>query len=240
MASHSNQQEEQRVFVIRHGERIDHVDYSWVGKSDRPYDPPLTEQGVREAKDAGCMLKERSTLELQTCLLSSLSSSNTLAWGPIYFQDIVINTVISSPFLRCLQTAQHICDGLQLPGIMTCNGIVDVLTPSFGILQQPVVPADNIAELGIKVLTFHQEPIPTFPEYFRDGMKRYSAEINKLADEHWPKNIVIVTHMFCVTQAIALTGDQVSFTDYCGYVEMSRSSKQKYDWKKVKTFGIEE
>ena len=69
---------------------------------------------------------------------------------------------------------------------------------------------------------------------------RYSAEINKLADEHWPKNIVIVTHMFCVTQAIALTGDQVSFTDYCGYVEMSRSSKQKYDWKKVKTFGIEE
>ncbi len=68
---------------------------------------------------------------------------------------------------------------------------------------------------------------------------RYNAEINRLADEHWPKNIVIVTHMFCVTQAIALTGDQVSFTDYCGYVEMSRSSKQKYDWKKVKTFGIE-
>ncbi len=68
MASHSNQQEEQRVFVIRHGERIDHVDYSWVGKSDRPYDPPLTEQGVREAKDAGCMLKERvSKLYLASC-----------------------------------------------------------------------------------------------------------------------------------------------------------------------------
>ena len=55
----AGQQEEQRVFVIRHGERIDHVDYSWVGKSDRPYDPPLTEQGVREAKDTGHMLKGR-------------------------------------------------------------------------------------------------------------------------------------------------------------------------------------
>ncbi len=85
---------------------------------------------------------------------------------------MIINTVISSPFLRCLQTAQHICDALQLSGMSTCNGIVDVLSPSFGINQQPEVPADNIAELGIKILTFHQEPIPTFPEYFRDGIKR--------------------------------------------------------------------
>ncbi len=81
--------------------------------------------------------------------------------------------MVSSPFLRCLQTAQHICDALKLPGMSTCNGMVDVLTPNFGIYQQPVVPAEDIAELGIKVLVHHQDPLPTYPERFKDAMERY-------------------------------------------------------------------
>ncbi len=95
-------------------------------------------------------------------------------------QDIHI--VVSSPFLRCLQTAQHICDGLELPGMTTCNGIVDVLAPSFRIYQQPVVPAEGIADLGIKVLFYHQEPLPTFPERFKEAMKRYLFSITRCND----------------------------------------------------------
>ena len=39
----------QRMFIIRHGERLDKVDYEWVRRAERPYDPPLTEDGVRES-----------------------------------------------------------------------------------------------------------------------------------------------------------------------------------------------
>ena len=66
-------------------------------------------------------------------------------------------------------------------------------------------------------------------------MSRFTAEFTKLADEHWPKNIVIVTHGYGVCQAVAMTKGQEYFRDvwveYCGYVEMSRTSKDKYDWK---------
>lgn len=47
----------QVVIVIRHGERIDNVDYDWVIRSKRPYDPPLTEVGVKQAWEVGSAFK---------------------------------------------------------------------------------------------------------------------------------------------------------------------------------------
>ena len=49
----------QSVFVVRHGEREDHVDSDWVHKSRRPaYDPALTDKGQRQAQEVGAKLKE--------------------------------------------------------------------------------------------------------------------------------------------------------------------------------------
>ena len=42
----------QRLFIIRHGERLDNVDYSWTNTAKRPYDPPLTAHGTEEAATA--------------------------------------------------------------------------------------------------------------------------------------------------------------------------------------------
>ncbi len=47
----------QVVIVIRHGERIDNVEYDWVIRSKRPYDPPLTEVGVKQAREVGSAFK---------------------------------------------------------------------------------------------------------------------------------------------------------------------------------------
>ena len=49
----------QRIFVIRHGERLDNIDYEWVRRAERPYDPPLTEDGIREAIEAGKVFKDK-------------------------------------------------------------------------------------------------------------------------------------------------------------------------------------
>lgn len=53
MASSDSGQDLQRIIVIRHGERLDCVDDSWGDTTDRPYDPPLTEKGVEQARETG-------------------------------------------------------------------------------------------------------------------------------------------------------------------------------------------
>ena len=115
-----------------------------------------------------------------------------------------VQCVVSSPFLRCLQTAQQICSSLQLPGLTTCNGIVDVLSSHCGIHEQPLVPADNIADYGIKVLTWHHEPIPKYPERTRDGLKRYrtSQDIYQTL-----KRILLLMLTTCICIYVGFTSD---------------------------------
>ena len=40
------------VIVMRHGQRQDAVDPSWVGNALRPWDPPLTQLGKEQAARA--------------------------------------------------------------------------------------------------------------------------------------------------------------------------------------------
>ena len=39
----------QRVYVMRHGERLDSIDRQWVKRAVRPYDTPLSRHGEQEA-----------------------------------------------------------------------------------------------------------------------------------------------------------------------------------------------
>ena len=39
----------QRVYVMRHGERLDSIDRQWVKRAARPYDTPLSRHGEHEA-----------------------------------------------------------------------------------------------------------------------------------------------------------------------------------------------
>ena len=68
----TGQRTRQRLFIVRHGERLDNVDYSWVDTAERPYDPPITQTGVAEAKSAG----ERFTGKVVT-----VSLDNLWIWG---------------------------------------------------------------------------------------------------------------------------------------------------------------
>ena len=112
------------------------------------------------------------TMSFVCTLIRTLKHTHTHTHTHSHTHTQDISCIISSPFLRCLQTAQKICNSLELPGLTTCNGIVDVLSSHCGIHEQPIVPADNIADSGINVLVFHHEAIPKFPEQTRDGLKR--------------------------------------------------------------------
>ena len=65
----------QTVFVIRHGERIDHVDPHWVQKNERYYDPPLTKLGEGQAKEAGKVLKGKEKVSIIILISCSCSAS---------------------------------------------------------------------------------------------------------------------------------------------------------------------
>ncbi|TPX69343.1 hypothetical protein SpCBS45565_g02587 [Spizellomyces sp. 'palustris'] len=81
---------ERVVYVVRHGERIDQIDPSWVNTAPEPHDPPLTKLGVAQAQRTGEYIAEdRQRNGYNTAL-----------------------TVLSSPFYRTLQTAEGIIHGV--------------------------------------------------------------------------------------------------------------------------------
>lgn len=64
---------------MRHGDRIDNFDPSWVSTAPRPWDPPLVQAGKVRAFQTGNRLRQGVGFS--------------------------INRVFVSPFLRCVQTA---------------------------------------------------------------------------------------------------------------------------------------
>ena len=63
----------------------DCADSTWADTAERPYDPPLTAKGEEAALQVGRDLRNAG-----------------------------IDFVVSSPFLRCLQTAMKVCEGLEM------------------------------------------------------------------------------------------------------------------------------
>eukprot|EP00798_Chlamydomonas_sp_ICE-L_P026951 gene26951-34977_t len=74
------------LIVIRHGRRLDDDQPNWQATAKRPWDVPLAELGREQAAKAGQALREL---------------------------DIAV--VVTSPYLRCLQTSAAIVKELDLP-----------------------------------------------------------------------------------------------------------------------------
>ena len=84
----------------------------------------------------------------------------------------------------------------------------------------------------LNVLTFDPTPLPACPETVESMYVRYKETVNKLSDDHWPINMLFVSHEICVREA-AKWGeweDEVEVT-YCGHVELERNEKNLYDWR---------
>jgi Histidine phosphatase superfamily (branch 1) len=69
------------LLYMRHGERQDMADSNWVNTAPRPWDPPLSSFGLKQAAQRGCDLLD---------------------------SGIAITAVVSSPFTRCIQTAVEV------------------------------------------------------------------------------------------------------------------------------------
>ncbi|KAA3471236.1 Phosphoglycerate mutase family protein [Gossypium australe] len=76
----------QNVVVMRHGDRKDNFDPTWIKTAERPWDPPLVDNGMARAFRTGRTF--RTILPFQ------------------------IHRVFVSPFIRCVQTASEVVAAL--------------------------------------------------------------------------------------------------------------------------------
>eukprot|EP00483_Globobulimina_turgida_P012487 UN12510 len=86
------------LFVVRHGERADIAIRGWTDTAERPHDPPLTETGKEQAQKTGHEILRQLLNEDAIGSLAKLEEKE---------REVI---VLTSPFLRCVETAKEIVD----------------------------------------------------------------------------------------------------------------------------------
>lgn len=164
------------VLIIRHGERADRARDRDGGWVD---DPPLTKDGRETAKRAGLALR----------------SLPELPWAAVY----------SSPFYRCLQTANEAAAELGLPvriepGLSElCIEKIFEEAPSLRPPAESLQGAMTRAEVDLSCAP-HMETLPHWPEEPRGANKRVVESARVLAARHPGQAILIVCHSHSIVE----------------------------------------
>ena len=108
---------ERRIFIARHGSRLDDENPDWARQSRRPWDPPLAPRGRDQAGRLAARLG-----------------------------DSGVNFIFSSPFLRALETAEPLADILDLP-LQVEPGLIDTDPAILKKGALAVPPPSCIAEI---------------------------------------------------------------------------------------------
>ncbi|MDJ0755765.1 MAG: histidine phosphatase family protein [Ardenticatenaceae bacterium] len=158
-----------KLFVIRHGMRIDHEDRSWKNGAARPFDPPLSPTGEDQARATGAYLKPEG-----------------------------VEAIYASPLLRTVQTGHAIAEALDLP-LKLEGGLVEWLNPKWYDFSEgwldPAVLKDDFPRLQGGSPQLVQ---PRFPEIEEITCKsRVHFVARQLATMH-EGPIALITHGICV------------------------------------------
>jgi broad specificity phosphatase PhoE len=217
----------QRVAVVRHGPREDHLNpVAWFTSADgltNPYDTPITEEGKTVAHNVG-----------KNC--------------PKAF-DIVI----CSPYMRCLQTGCEIAMVHDVP-IMFDNSLGevfdDVYMPKNKQGKKQIRTGKKLLKYlesnypMVKVLGSKPESLtiygkhPAFPEDFTEARVRFMDRFEHVLQETAKRqlNPIVVTHADAVVVIFeTLTGRECEHVDYCGWFVGERKGTQpvwseKWNW----------
>jgi broad specificity phosphatase PhoE len=212
------------IFVLRHGERAD--DNGPRDDIEKSFDPHLTDHGKEQAIVSGFALAQMIDKAIKDGLIKT---SNP---------EIVI---VSSPYLRCLETAAGLLSGLQKykvvnntiyadDGIAEFQGEVFFDAPHMHDLhfkaKTEVKQLKKLHSIKIKSgflgKNIHSA-MPQFPEIHKDFFERaktsfwtifdhYQSQLNKNSD----KVLILVTHGF-MSRAILGYNHHITSkgTEYC-------------------------
>ena len=163
----------QTIWIARHGNRLDFVNPAWFNTAERRYDPPLSEDGVVQAKQ----------------LAKRLKSSN-------------IAHIFASPFLRTVQTAYEVAKELDLP-IKLEAGLSEWLNPDWMTEMPKKLPPEVLAQKYPCIdLSYQSHFNPQYPESSAKLKMRNTVVARRLVREY-TEDILLVGHGAIVKGATA-------------------------------------
>ncbi|MBA0589525.1 uncharacterized protein LOC105802550 [Gossypium raimondii] len=236
---------QQNVLVMRHGDRLDNFDPTWEKTADRPWDPPLIQNGLHRAFGTGREFRTRLPFP--------------------------IHRVFVSPFLRCIQTASEVvaalCSVDDDPNAKSSNDVVAIdpsrvkVSIEYGLCEMlnktairiDVAPKDGIFRFDVPQLEAlipsgtvdpTVEPVykelPQWEETVRDARSRYEQIIKALADKYPSQNLLLVTHGEGVGVSVSAFKEDTNVieVDYCAYSELTRQVYLKNESFSARNFEV--
>ncbi|GAB4302212.1 MAG: histidine phosphatase family protein [Oscillatoriaceae cyanobacterium] len=154
----------QTVWIARHANRLDFVHPEWFDTAELPYDPPLSDDGMEQAK----------------ALARRLAGEN-------------IAHIFASPFLRTVQTACAVAQVLDLP-VKLEAGLSEFLTPEWFPVPPQRRSRDELLQLFPRIDAHYQSRlVPEYPETDIDCAAR-TREIAQILTAEFPEDILFVGH----------------------------------------------
>lgn len=154
----------QTVWIARHGNRLDFVNPDWFLTAERPYDPPLSDDGVVQARQLGQRLVGEG-----------------------------IAHIFASPFLRTVQTANQVAQALDLP-IKIESGLSEWLNPAWMPAMPEKLPVEVLAQQYPRIdLSYNYRVVANYPETGEQALNR-AGETAKLLAAEFPEDILLVGH----------------------------------------------
>jgi broad specificity phosphatase PhoE len=195
----------QLIGVVRHAERADATwsacaKDNWYHTEDCrrfPADPPVSEHGLREAEAIGQVVHDW----VKEC-------------------SDQLHNIISSPYLRCVQTAAKICKELgPTSRIIIDYCLAEVHSPDIvgeaggkeGGTTRPFKDIQVYCKLhGVRCREATMGAMPAWPESVRSAKKRFARRF--LEYLQWSlesdQNFIFVSHADCVQATLALMPSQ--------------------------------
>lgn len=154
----------QTVWIARHGNRLDFVHPEWFNTAERRYDPPLSEDGLVQAKQLGKRLVREGIVH-----------------------------IFASPFLRTVQTAFQVAEALDLP-IKLELGLSEWLNPQWMTSDPERMPIELLQEKFPRIDTsYTSRVIACYPETSEMVLER-SAQTARLLTAEFSEDMLLVGH----------------------------------------------
>ena len=141
------------IWITRHGNRQDFVDPDWVNGAEYPFDPPLSSDGLEQARQTARALRGRG-----------------------------IARIVSSPFLRCIQTAEEVARELEIPIVLEA-GLGEWLNPTWFPAPPELVHANRPNRSDSRIDPGYESLVePVYPELKVEMYRRVATAVRRLTE----------------------------------------------------------
>jgi len=187
----------QTVWLARHGNRYDFVHPAWFETAERPYDPPLSADGVTQAQELGQRL-----------------------------QGEQIARVFASPFLRTVQTAHYVARALGVTVALEA-GLSEWLNPDWMAHAPQTLPPQVLAASYPEIdLSYTARVVPSYPESSEAAWARTARTAQCLVRD-FPQDFALIGHGASVMGVAAgLLGGHPSINaSLCALIQLVREGQ---------------